>query len=36
MKGKVFRIGHLGFVSEKDMDEVLAAMDKALPGAKKA
>jgi len=36
MKGKVFRIGHLGFVSEKDMDEVLAAMDKALPLAKKA
>jgi len=35
MKGKVFRIGHLGFVTEKDMDEVLAAMDKALPRAKK-
>jgi len=35
MKGKVFRIGHLGFVTEKDMDEVLAAMDKALPMAKK-
>jgi len=35
MKGKVFRIGHLGLVSEKDMDEVLAAMDKALPKAKK-
>jgi len=35
MKGKVFRIGHLGFVSEKDMDEVLAAMDKALVKAKK-
>ncbi|MFA5401164.1 MAG: alanine--glyoxylate aminotransferase family protein [Dehalococcoidia bacterium] len=35
MKGKVFRIGHLGFVTEKDMDEVLAAMDKALPKAKK-
>jgi len=34
MKGKVFRIGHLGFVTEKDMDEVLAAMDKALPKAK--
>jgi aspartate aminotransferase-like enzyme len=36
MKGKVFRIGHLGYVTEKDMDEVLAAMDKALPKAKKA
>ena len=35
MKGKVFRIGHLGFVTEKDMDEVLAAMDKALVKAKK-
>jgi len=35
MKGKIFRIGHLGFVGEKDMDEVLAAMDKALPKAKK-
>jgi len=35
MKGKVFRIGHLGYVTEKDMDEVLAAMDKALPKAKK-
>ena len=36
MKGKVFRIGHLGFVTEKDMDEVLAAMDKALPKANKS
>jgi aspartate aminotransferase-like enzyme len=36
MKGKVFRIGHLGMVTEKDMDEVTAAMDKALPKAKKA
>ena len=35
MKGKVFRIGHLGLVSEKDMDEVLAAMNKALLKAKK-
>jgi aspartate aminotransferase-like enzyme len=30
MKGRVFRIGHLGMVTEKDMDEVTAAMDKAL------
>ncbi len=36
MKGKVFRIGHLGYVSEKDMDEVTAALDKAMPKAKKA
>jgi aspartate aminotransferase-like enzyme len=35
MKGKVFRIGHLGFVTDKDMDEIIAAMDKALPKAKK-
>jgi aspartate aminotransferase-like enzyme len=35
MKGKVFRIGHLGYVTEKDMDEVIAAMDAALPKAKK-
>jgi len=35
MKGKVFRIGHLGFINDSDMDEILAAMDKALPKAKK-
>jgi aspartate aminotransferase-like enzyme len=35
MKGKVFRIGHLGYVTEKDMDEVLEAMTKVLPLAKK-
>ena len=35
MKGKVFRIGHLGFINDKDMDEIIAAMDKALPKAKK-
>ncbi|MHB8084988.1 MAG: pyridoxal-phosphate-dependent aminotransferase family protein [Dehalococcoidia bacterium] len=35
MKGKVFRIGHLGFITDKDMDEIIAAMDKALPKAKK-
>lgn len=35
MKGKVFRIGHLGFVNDEDMDEVLAAMDKALEKGKK-
>jgi len=35
MKGKIFRIGHLGFITEKNMDEITAAMDKALPKAKK-
>jgi aspartate aminotransferase-like enzyme len=35
MKGKVFRIGHLGFINDKDMEEIIAAMDKALPKAKK-
>jgi aspartate aminotransferase-like enzyme len=35
MKGKVFRIGHLGFINDKDMDEVISAMDKALPKAQK-
>lgn len=36
MKGKIFRIGHLGFVTERDMDEVIAAMEKALPVSRKA
>jgi aspartate aminotransferase-like enzyme len=35
MKGKVFRIGHLGFINDKDMDEITAAMDQALLKAKK-
>ncbi|MCX6007183.1 MAG: alanine--glyoxylate aminotransferase family protein, partial [Chloroflexi bacterium] len=35
MKGKVFRIGHLGFITDKDMDEIIAAMNGALPKAKK-
>lgn len=35
MKGKIFRIGHLGYITEKDMDEITAAMDKAMPKAKK-
>ncbi len=35
MKGKVFRIGHLGFIDDKDMDEMTAAMDQALAKAKK-
>jgi aspartate aminotransferase-like enzyme len=35
LKGKIFRIGHMGYVSEKDMKEVFEAMDKALPQAAK-
>jgi aspartate aminotransferase-like enzyme len=31
LNGKVFRIGHLGMVEEKDIEEVLAAMQKVLP-----
>jgi aspartate aminotransferase-like enzyme len=33
LKGKIFRIGHLGYVAEKDMKEVLKALDKAIPRA---
>lgn len=36
LSGKIFRIGHLGFVCEDDMEAVLAALNKALPLAKKA
>ena len=35
MKGKAFRIGHLGFITDKDMDEITVAMDQALPKAKR-
>lgn len=31
LTGKIFRIGHLGWVNETDMNEVLAALPKALP-----
>jgi aspartate aminotransferase-like enzyme len=31
LAGKIFRIGHLGLVDEGDVDEVLGALDKALP-----
>ncbi len=31
LEGKIFRIGHLGWVSEKDMDEVAEALKAALP-----
>lgn len=33
LEGKIFRIGHLGKVEEKDMEEVLAGIKKALPEA---
>src|SRR4030042_606912 len=36
LSGKIFRIGHLGLVYEKDVKSVLEAIDKALPRAKKA
>ena len=35
LSGKIFRIGHLGSVSETDIKLVLEALDKALPRAKK-
>jgi aspartate aminotransferase-like enzyme len=34
MKGKVFRIGHLGYVTENDINEVIEALGKAIPRAK--
>lgn len=33
LDGKIFRIGHLGMVNEKDVKEILAAIEKALPVA---
>ncbi len=36
LDGKIFRIGHLGMVDEKDIQEVLAAIKAALPKAKLA
>ncbi len=33
LKGKIFRIGHLGYVSEEDIDEVMGALKSALPRA---
>ena len=33
LDGKIFRIGHLGYVTEGDIDEVLAALKAALPRA---
>ena len=31
LDGKIFRIGHLGMVNEKDIKEILAAIQKVLP-----
>jgi aspartate aminotransferase-like enzyme len=36
LSGKIFRIGHLGLVYEKDIKLVLEAINKALPRAKKS
>ena len=33
LDGKIFRIGHLGYVTEKDIDAVIAALKVALPQA---
>jgi aspartate aminotransferase-like enzyme len=33
LDGKIFRIGHLGLVDEKDVKEILAAIEKVLPRA---
>jgi len=34
LEGKIFRIGHLGWVSEADIEEVVKAVEAALPGAR--
>ena len=34
LKAKVFRIGHLGYVAQKDIEEVFRALDKAIPRAR--
>lgn len=33
LKGKIFRIGHLGWVSEEDIDRVISALKAVLPRA---
>jgi aspartate aminotransferase-like enzyme len=33
LDGKIFRIGHLGMINEKDVKEILAAIEKVLPAA---
>jgi aspartate aminotransferase-like enzyme len=34
LAGQIFRIGHLGMIQESDVDEILAALGKALPQAR--
>ncbi|MCL4498761.1 MAG: alanine--glyoxylate aminotransferase family protein [Chloroflexi bacterium] len=36
LAGKIFRIGHLGMIHESDTDEILSALERALPRAKRA
>lgn len=36
LSGKIFRIGHLGYVDDKDIESFLQALGKAIPQAKKA
>lgn len=36
LAGKTFRIGHLGWIDEHDVDEVLAALARALPIARRS
>jgi aspartate aminotransferase-like enzyme len=31
LDGKIFRIGHMGWVTEKEIDEVIKAIGAALP-----
>lgn len=33
LSGKIFRIGHLGWITEKDMEQILQAIKEALPKA---
>ncbi len=35
LKGKIFRIGHMGWVGEEDIDQIMAALKKALPESKR-
>ncbi len=36
LAGKIFRIGHLGYVDDADIESFLQALDKAIPQAKRA
>ena len=35
LSGRIFRIGHLGLVHEKDIKSVMEALGRALPRAKR-